>query len=403
MPSLKKNSLVVGLAILAAGFGWYQIRLGRRQSAEIAELTQRTTHQRHQIQRLRVARDALPAHTTDATPTPSSAFATGDATFDARMDSTLARVNQLRKWLRENPTQKLPEFEFLTDTDWIEVVSAQSRRARAARSETDASAEAAEEVFKVRDAARDLRLQAKLNFASLLHGALKSYAEANAGRLPPDFAQLAPFFVHPIPDAVLQRYELRASGPVEAVPAGLPIIGEKTEALAGTSDAPFAIYPNGRSGSETFEFGDDSSLNPFELSPEMTLAIGMANQAYRMAHDGTRPHDPAQLLPYFENPSLAAEFAENRSANETMRKATDEGRQGYAAANPGRELVNREDILPYIRDLRVRTILAAKDAYLKDRGEHSIDSASLRPYVKDPAARELLEKVIRAESGRREQ
>ena len=53
---------------------------------------------------------------------------------------------------------------------------------------------------------------AKLKFGSLLGPALLKYVEANNGDLPTDVLQLKPFFGEPVDDALLQRYEIVATG-----------------------------------------------------------------------------------------------------------------------------------------------------------------------------------------------
>jgi hypothetical protein len=226
---------------------------------------------------------------------------------------------------------------------------------------------------------------------------VRSYADANGGQLPADLAQLRPFLVFPVPDAMLARYEMRASGLLGAVARDLPMISEKASAIAIASDRPFVLRPSRSSGLESFR--ESPFLYTINSPPELAVALSKANQAYRVSHDGAYPKSLAELMLYFESPALATEFADIRAAKDTLDAAIDEGMRGYAAANGGRKVTsaNRADILPFIRDPAVRGILTAKDAYLRSEGMHPQNSAALRPYVKEPAARALLERIVRAE------
>jgi hypothetical protein len=292
MTPFSKTVLVVGLTVVAVGGVWYQASVSRHQKAEIAELHQQIAQQRRRTQQLRAERDDLLARATPPLPASSPAFATGDAAFDAHMESVLARVNQLRKWLAQNSRQKIPEFEFLQDTDWIDAVSGGKN-------------------FDVHSAAHVLRDRARWNFVALLQGALKDYGATHQGQLPGDLAELAPFFVSPVSDAILRRYEMRASGPRQAVPEDLPIISEKVEALGDPSEQASAIFANGGYGNEFF--GGRAFLFPPPDSPKMANAVSKANQAFRMTHQGAYSTDATQLLPYFKNPADAADFAEAQS------------------------------------------------------------------------------------------
>jgi len=64
----------------------------------------------------------------------------------------------------------------------------------------------------VRKSLSTLRTLAKTKFGRLLRPALLKYTEANHGDLPTDLLQLKPFFTEPVDDALLQRYEMVATG-----------------------------------------------------------------------------------------------------------------------------------------------------------------------------------------------
>jgi hypothetical protein len=123
MTSRTRWLLLSACALIAAVGAWYGVRAGGRQETEIAELVQRTNRQRNEINQLRAERDRLPRRISESPTDTPPAFATGDAIFNQRMDATLERIEQLRRWLKENPAEQLPEFQFLQDTDWIDAVA----------------------------------------------------------------------------------------------------------------------------------------------------------------------------------------------------------------------------------------------------------------------------------------
>jgi RNA polymerase sigma factor (sigma-70 family) len=114
-----------------------------------------------------------------------------------------SRVSQLKEWLDANPSEKIPEFQKLSDDEWIE-----------------AAANLDEGDFT--NTVSTLRDNAQMSVLGTLMSALRKYAKANNGQFPTDLSQLKPYFKTPIDDEVLQRYEiLPASSLVpELRPAG---------------------------------------------------------------------------------------------------------------------------------------------------------------------------------------
>jgi RNA polymerase sigma factor (sigma-70 family) len=130
---------------------------------------------------------------------------------DAELDAVLARVNKLKQMLNQKPELKIPELQFLTPQDWLNV-------AAAARLDTDNGA---------RQALSRLRSAAKLAFSPILQGALFQYVQASGGQLPTEISQLKPFFQPPVDDALLDRYQLLRTGNARDLPASeSPIIAE---------------------------------------------------------------------------------------------------------------------------------------------------------------------------------
>ena len=101
------------------------------------------------------------------------------------------RVSQLKQLLETNPSEKIPELQFLTDRDWLWL---------AGRKMPDTE-DGYRRVLSM------TRLMAEQKFVNdLLNPALQQYAHDNNGRFPVDVSQLQSYFKSPIDDAVLQRW-----------------------------------------------------------------------------------------------------------------------------------------------------------------------------------------------------
>ena len=106
-------------------------------------------------------------------------------------------MNRLKQWLEENPSEKIPELQFLTDRDWLWL---------AGRKMPDT-----EDGY--RRAMSMTRLMAEQNFVNdLLGPALQQYSHDNNGRFPGDVSQLEPYFKSAVDNAVLQRWEVLPEG-----------------------------------------------------------------------------------------------------------------------------------------------------------------------------------------------
>jgi len=104
-----------------------------------------------------------------------------------------ARVKRLKQWLEENPSEKIPELQSLSDRQWMDALYA-------------ATPETADEY---RVAMSDVRSVAEHIFADFkLHPALQQYAKDNNGQFPTDPSQLRPYFDSPIYDIILERYTI---------------------------------------------------------------------------------------------------------------------------------------------------------------------------------------------------
>ena len=103
------------------------------------------------------------------------------------------RVNRLKQLFAENPSQAVPELQFVTDRQWLEMVMYD-------RHETDPD---------YSHAMSSARSSAQIQFAmSVLYDALGQYGKNNSGQFPTDLSQLTPYFKSPVDDSVLQDWAI---------------------------------------------------------------------------------------------------------------------------------------------------------------------------------------------------
>jgi RNA polymerase sigma factor (sigma-70 family) len=186
----------------------------------------------------------------------------------AEMKSWLERVKKLKERLAQTPEQKIPEFQFLTDQDWLDAV----RKTKQLETDADFS-----------QALSALRDSAKREFATIVQGALHNYAEGNNGQLPTDMSQLQPYFASTVDDSVAQRYEITQPGTVS----------EKTGSL---------IDADGNYYSSRIQVSGDG----VSISTTTEDSLHQAIQAFLAANNGQTLTDPSQLMPYVTTPAEQA-------------------------------------------------------------------------------------------------
>jgi RNA polymerase sigma factor (sigma-70 family) len=102
------------------------------------------------------------------------------------------RVDQLKQWLEVNPSEKIPELQFLTERDWLDLIYPHTL-------ETD-------EAYA--RAISSVRGNAELKIIDRLHGAFRRYVRDNNGQFPVDLSQLTSFLDAPLDDVILNRYQI---------------------------------------------------------------------------------------------------------------------------------------------------------------------------------------------------
>jgi len=104
-----------------------------------------------------------------------------------------ARVNRLKQWLEENPSEKIPELQFVDDRNWMNTIYPHTL----------------ETADECRVSMSRVRSTAELIFADfILCPALQQYAKDNSGQFPTDLSQLTLYFDSPIYDSILERYTI---------------------------------------------------------------------------------------------------------------------------------------------------------------------------------------------------
>ncbi|MCI0744281.1 MAG: sigma-70 family RNA polymerase sigma factor [Verrucomicrobia subdivision 3 bacterium] len=301
MTTLQKA--LIGTTLVAAiGVGMYEARQASVARAQIGTLQRQQTSLTEQLARerdeaagqlaaLRDNRERLNRDTTELLKLRGEVTRLrADSQELARLkasntnDQTLSeavvwknRVNQLKQYLEQSPTAKIPELQLVTEQDWL----------NAAKGNLNTEAD-------YRRALSALRASAENKFiTTLLQPALKEYGRANNGQFPADLSQLQPYFKSSVDAAILQRWEVAPAATVKALGMGGDVIITQKAPVDDLYDTRFGIGPNGF-GSTDFL----SSLTRDVLAP--------VNQAFAAANNGKFPEDLSQLLPYAVTPEQQA-------------------------------------------------------------------------------------------------
>ncbi len=112
--------------------------------------------------------------------------------FSKSVKVLLGRAVSLNNQLDRRPGSEIPELKYLKEGEWLNVAG-----------DADFGTEEG-----VRKALAELRSKAKNTFAPLAAQAMQRFMEANGGQPPTSPLQLKPFFLEPVEDSVLSRYEM---------------------------------------------------------------------------------------------------------------------------------------------------------------------------------------------------
>lgn len=191
-----------------------------------------------------------------------------DAVTDAAAGSWISRVKSLKQRVTEHPEVGIPEFQFLTEQDWLNATKGPLETEQDYRRALSALRSAAENVF-----------------VKKLQPALVKYMKANEGKFPTESSQLQPFFESPMDEALFPRYEILPAKQLSTLGMGGDwIITQK--AVDKEYDQRWGIGPYGFG---TTGFGNyQTTQGPLE-----TLAPAL--KSFFAANQGQELTDPSQL------------------------------------------------------------------------------------------------------------
>ena len=178
-------------------------------SAELLKLRGEVAHLRNQARELEKLKAALASN--------------GNDSMESAAKDLLEKVDLLKHRIEKFPDKKIPEIQFLTPTDWLNL---------AINGDPKADKNAHNILFRA-------RMVAKERFAPMLGEALRNYTNSNAGRLPDSLGQLKSYFAARVEDALLERYEFLSTGNLDQTPWGEMLVKEKT--VVDTQDSLYSI------------------------------------------------------------------------------------------------------------------------------------------------------------------
>ena len=134
------------------------------------------------------------------------------ASMDSAAKSWLNRVDQLKNYIELNPNVGIPEFQFLTDREWLVVADA-GLETEHFQKESDYD-----------HAMQSLRIQAEMRFGQLVGSALRKFSAANSDRFPNSPSQLELYCEPTIGETLREHYEIKpASILPESVRQNIPL------------------------------------------------------------------------------------------------------------------------------------------------------------------------------------
>jgi hypothetical protein len=212
--TLRSKFVVIICMLIGLVAGYAQREEIGSRDREIQRLQREASRRRQNLQRARYEANALRAGNVpaDASNAVKMEPTSGDPAADERMRSLVRRVYRLKEWIEQSPTRNVPELRFAKDGDWFDVVC----EFRQLEREQD-----------LRLAWAGLKRRAQFSFLSLFESALQAYLKTSEGQLPLRIEDLTPFFVCPMDDALLARYEICATGEAPKSGSRVPVIAEK--------------------------------------------------------------------------------------------------------------------------------------------------------------------------------
>lgn len=222
MTTLQKTVVTATIAVLA-GAGIYEARQAAQLRGQVqtlqqqqaplsqhnADLNQALMDATNQLAALRADNERLNQNTTELLKLRgevgllrknAGGAASGnsaDTSTSAAARSWLQRVAQLKEYVEKNPTERIPEFQFLTDREWLQVA--------------DAGLDT--ETFEKEDdydrAVQNLRFQAESRFARNVQAALRKFSSTTSAQFPTAISQLEPYCDPIVLQILTDLYEIQ--------------------------------------------------------------------------------------------------------------------------------------------------------------------------------------------------
>lgn len=277
-----QKALVTATVVALAGVSAYQARQSsqlRKQNqtfqqqlrspstTEVQQLRQKNTDLSDQLAALTEENKQLKTNTSellklrsevaqlreDSQTKAQTADASGTESTAAIAKTWTAKTELLKNYLRDNPSEAIPEIQFMSDRDWLSSIDPSDWYWGLA-SDKD-----------YHDAVNILRRQAVLAFDIKIHNALMEFARASQQSFPTSFEQLQPYLSPAAAEVLTQQYEM---APASDVPASvLPndghlgadqVIRRKTPTNKDEAGRPtiIAIKNGGNSHSSHYEMAN---------------------------------------------------------------------------------------------------------------------------------------------------
>jgi RNA polymerase sigma factor (sigma-70 family) len=155
----------------------------------------------------------------------------------------LAKANLLKQRIEHFPDKKIPEIQFLTQTDWLKL---------ALQDEPTIDRNTQNILYRVRIASKE-------RFAAMMAQALNAYTKSNNGKLPISLAELKSYFESPVEDTVLERYQLVRTGNLNQGLPGEMLVAEKA-VVDNVQDTLYSV------GLDSYSFKNSLGTNLFNGS-----------------------------------------------------------------------------------------------------------------------------------------
>jgi RNA polymerase sigma factor (sigma-70 family) len=269
MTITQKIAVSTALTLLV-GFSAYEAKVVSRVQNENHALQQRFDALAREADHLRAERQVTTRRLAEVEKELTTTRSiSGDPAAESALEDWLGRVKTLKQRLSEMPEKSIPEMQYLTDEDWLNVTH------RFKKFSTE---------FEVREALSFLRNMAQNHVAEPMRNALAEYLKAHDGQLPRVANELAPYLDRSIDPAVLHRYEMLRGGRVSDVPRGEWVLRARP-----VDDYQDTLLMLGTEGGYGFIGGSAGQ----EAARE-------AVKSFRAANSGRAPVDAAQLTPYLK-------------------------------------------------------------------------------------------------------